>query len=153
MKHKPNCKNLLLKHFILLKYFRFKDLNRFCCMYYWVSVELRAQFKLRISVWVQDSIGAFEHRAPSALSKLVPNSVAIPGVVSLVDGDCAGLVRSSLWWSLCMLFCKNCQLWRKTFWCWIDFQTITYKYRGTISRNPNRLRTTQSSWVGLAFRW
>ena len=138
LKHKPNCKNLFLKHFILLKHFW--DLNRFGCKYYWVSVELRAQFKLRISVWVQDSawvqdsIGAFEHRAPSALSKLIPNSVAIPGVISLVEVDCARLVRSSLQWSLCVLFCMNRQLWRKTtFWCWIC-----------------RL---QSSWVGLVFRW
>ena len=130
LKHKPNCKNLFLKHFILLKHFW--DLNRFGCKYYWVSVELRAQFKLRISVWVQDSawvqdsIGAFEHRAPSAPSKLIPNSVAIPGVISLVEVDCARLVRSSLQWSLCVLFCMNRQLWRKTtFWCWIDFQIIS----------------------------
>ena len=155
MKHKPNCKNLFLKHFILLKHFW--DLNRFGCKYYWVSVELRAQFKLRISVWVQDSawvqdsIGAFEHRAPSAPSKLIPNSVAIPGVISLVEVDCARLVRSSLQWSLCHLapsFFEKVQIGRSggpefwVIWKVRDPQDLIFK---TPNRGPESPLPSQKS--------
>ena len=155
MKHTPNCKNLLLKHF-----FSWNISDSKIWIGFVVSIiEFQLNWGLSLgSVYLYEFKTQLEVRTQlehlssfRALSK--PNSVAIPDVIPLVDVDCSRLVRSSLRWSLCVLFCMNRQLWRKTtFWCWIC-RLPDYKYRGTISRNPNRLQTTQSSWVGLVFRW